>query len=242
MGIDKLRLISPVFPLPEFIHEVNEDQTCPKWLRKYQVLFRNPQKPHIQNDTVCRINTRKGIEPAFFLQLNFKAFPGGVLRQIIELNPNKLHKGCWDLLNLLERIFDPDCPDLKVDPCADIELPVDFFRRSLRIPRKRKTTEFSELDSSRTYSNRGITGFYIGASPSIFRVYDKREELKRLREDVEHLPPILTRLEWELRHRKLPITFISEISELYEYRPFNKVEILSTDRSYDFHNDPKELT
>ncbi len=124
-----------------------------------------------------------------------------------------------------------------MDPCADIEMPVDFFRFNLRIPRKRKSTEFAELETSRTYSNRGVTGFYTGASPNLFRVYDKREDMRRLREKIDYLPPILTRLEWELRNRKLPITYLSQFPELLEYRPFEKIEILETDRIYDFHND-----
>ena len=242
MGIDKLRLISTRFSRSEFIHEINEDQSLPRELRQYDVKVLGSQELRIRHDTICRIYTRRGIEPAFFLQLNFRAFPGGGIRHIIELNPNKLCQGCLDLLNLLEKIFGPDCADLKVsriDPCADIELPVDFFRHSLRIPRKRKNTEFAEMEITRTYSNRGITGFYIGASPSIFRVYDKREEMKRLREDVGYLPQIITRLEWELRYRKVPISYISEIQELLEYRPFDKIEILTTDRIYDFHNDTK---
>jgi hypothetical protein len=243
MGIDKLRLISAIFPRSEFIQEINEDQVLPREFRKYEVRFLYSQPSRIQNDSVCRIITRRGIEPAFFLQLNFQAFRGSGVRQIIELNPNRLRNGCQDLLSLLEKIFGPDSVNLKIsriDPCADIELPVDFFRSSVRIPRKRKSTEFADLDSSRTYSNRGITGFYIGASPSIFRVYDKREEMKRLREDVENLPPILTRLEWELRHHKVPIACLSEIYKLREYRPFDKIEILSTDQFYDFHNYPEE--
>jgi hypothetical protein len=242
MGIDKLRLISTKFPRPEFIQEVNHDQMLPKEDRKFEARLLNPNDCYLHRDSVCRINTRRKIEPAFFLQLNFQAFAGDALRHIIELNPNKLPNGFRGLLTLLERIFGPYRPDLKIsrmDPCADIEMPVDYFRFNMRIPRKRKNTEFSELEETRTYSNRGVTGFYIGASPSLLRVYDKRDEMKRLRQEVDYLPPILTRVEWELRYRKLPIMLLSQFRELLEYRPFEKIEFLETDRIYDFHNDTK---
>jgi hypothetical protein len=241
MGIDKLRLISTQFPRPEFVNEVNEDQMYfPKELRKFDARLLSSNHLGLQRDSVCKISTRRGIEPQFYLHTNFQAFPGDVIRHLVEFNPNKLRNGYLDLVNLLDRIFGPYRPDLKIsrmDPCADIEMPVDFFRFNMRIPRKRKNTEFAELDTSRTYSNRGVTGFYIGANPSLLRVYDKREEMKRLRQEVDYLPPILTRVEWELRHKKLPITWLSQFRELLDYQPFEKIEICETDRIYDFNYD-----
>jgi hypothetical protein len=245
MGIDKIRLISTRAPVQAFIDSVNEDQTKPfKESREFIVLFRNPEENFVRHDTVCRISTRKGVEPGFFLQLNFRAFIGGGIRQIFECNPNKMRRGWLDLSVLLERVFGLEFPDLKIsriDPCADIEMPVEYFRHSLRVPYKRKSTHFGtdDADSFRTFSNRGITGFQIGRSPALLRVYDKREEMRQLREDVAYLPQILTRIEWELRHRKSPISYFSELFQLLDYKPFDGIEIIKTNSSYDFHNDPK---
>jgi len=163
------------------------------------------------------------------------------------LNPNKLRAGFLELMETIAWIFGSIPGDLKIsriDPCADIDLPVDFFLRCLRVPRKRKSAQYAKDDGHplRAYGNRGVTGFTIGASPAMLRIYDKREELRRLREDVSGIPPILTRLEWELRHRKCPIARISEIDRLQEYRPFDQVEILTTTEVYDFHNDTKNST
>jgi hypothetical protein len=248
MGIDKLRLISTIPPRGDFLDEVNEDASMPKSTgpkRLFRVTSMGGEMNMVRKNTVCRVVIRRGIEPGFFLQLNFSAFAGDRIRHILELNPNKLRHGFSDLNHLLERIFGRDFPDLKIsriDPCADIEVPVDFFRRSLRVPAKRKSTEFAagERDPVRTYSSRGITGFYIGSSPAALRVYDKREEMKRLRENVEYLPPTLTRLEWELRHRKCSISYLSELYGLLDYQPFERIQVLDMREVYDFHNEPED--
>ena len=96
MGIDKLRLISNHFPCPWFVDEVNEDRSLPREVRKFDLQFRNHGENLLSYDTVCRITSRKGAEPGFFLQLNFQAFPGGGIRHILELNPNKLRHGWLD--------------------------------------------------------------------------------------------------------------------------------------------------
>jgi hypothetical protein len=248
MGIDRLRLISKRPPCREFFEEINEDLNQTKNAgvkRLFKVQSMLGELSIVRENTVCRIVTRHGIEPGFFLQLNFSAFAGDCIRYILEFDPNKLRYGFSDLNYLLNRIFGHNCPDLKIsriDPCADIEMPVDFFRRCLRVPAKRKSTEFAVNGQNfvRTYSDRGITGFYIGASPAALRVYDKREEMKRLRENVDYLPPILTPLEWELRHRKCPISYLSEFYGLLDYQPFDKIEVLDVREFYDFHNEPAD--
>jgi hypothetical protein len=142
------------------------------------------------------------------------------------------------MTEILLRIFGDDFSEMKVsrvDLNADIDLPVDYFRRAVRVPRKRKTTGFGSVMGD--YTNRGLTGFYIGRSPSLLRVYDKREEMKQARFDIASLPPVITRLEWELRQHKSPIRYLVELSQLLDYRPFDPLQIIETETVYDFHND-----
>jgi hypothetical protein len=240
-------MVTLEIPRPAFLQAVNSDLSRPRGERTFDVRFRHPAESKVSELSVCRIFTRPRVQPAFYLQLNFSMFPGDLCRQIVELNPNKLRGGFRELMETIVWIFGSIPGDMKIsrlDSCADIELPVDFFLHSLRIPYKRKSVHYLGADGQvmRTYSDRGVTGFTIGASPAMLRVYDKREELRRMREDVSSLPPILTRFEWELRHRKCPVRRIFEIDRLLEYRPFDAIEILSTNEVYDFHNDTRRST
>ena len=180
--------------------------------------------------------------PAFYFQMNF-AIPGGMgFTNILELNPNKMAAGIDDFKNLVTAIFGEYLGDLRisrVDLNADIEIPVDYLYRSLRIPGKRKGKTFYGNDGPgrQTHSNRGVTGFYIGCSPSQLRVYDKRLELKERRKDVSGLPPILTRAEWEFRNKRCPIRYLAELPQLLEIHPFDLIEVIPYLGAYDFHND-----
>lgn len=209
------------------------------------VTFRHPLEEQVSDTSQCKVVSRPHLEPQFFLQLNFKAFHGHGSRQILEVNPNTFLEGLADLRRLITTIFGPDTADLKVsriDLNAEAEVPVDYFHRSLRVPYKRKNCRFATAESAglKTHLNRGTTGFQIGASPSLLRVYDKREDFKRQRKNLDGLPPVLTRLEWELRHRKCPIAYISELPELLEIYPFDTLEFYETPHFYDFRNDPTD--
>ena len=202
MGLDKLRLVSRWPPLFSFVDVVNEDLHLPVNRVEYRVAIKDRKQLYVDRRSPCSISTRKGIHPAFFLQLNFQV-PGKPSVHILEVNPNKLPEGNRDLERLIERIFGRYTENLKVsriDPNADIQVSVDYFYRTLRVPLKRKSSRYLEAPAQRetTFSNRGMTGFTIGASPSFLRVYNKREEMKRRRENIEGLPPVLTRFEWEL--------------------------------------------
>ena len=247
MGIDKLRLITTEPVSQNFCGSVNWDvelyKDCRR-MRLFDVFIRNPEKNQIDPDLQCRIATRKGKSyPAFFLHLNFQAFTGHGLRQILEVNPNKFIHGADDLRALIRSIFGEPLPDFKVsriDLNADVQMPVDRFFRSLRVPYKRKATKYSEerRNAVRVHGNCGVTGFQLGASPSLLRVYDKREELRRLRQETDHLPAVLTRFEWELRHSKCPIKYLSELPELLEIQPFDQLQFTEPSPGYDFRADP----
>jgi hypothetical protein len=242
MGIDKIRLISESPVSEDFCNWVTEDQKHPTSESRLNVF---PCQESIERHSSCRISTRKKLyTPAFFLQMNFAAFKGSEFKQILELNPNKLENGMEDLNNLVKLIFGPDCGDLKIsriDLNGDVEVPIDYFFRAVRVPFKRKATKYLESDSQsiQVHGNAGITGIQVGASPSLLRVYDKRQELKKRRKDVSSLPKILTRLEWELRHSKCPVRYLSELPELLDIEPFEKIELLDTPEFYDFDSDFK---
>ena len=240
MGIDKLRLISESPVSQSFCELATEDLKHPQSESRLKVF---PCQEAIERHSSCRISTkRKRYYPPFFLNMNFAAFKGSEFKQILELNPNKLENGLEDLNQLIAFIFGPGCPDLKIsriDLNGDVQAPIDYFFRSVRVPLKRKATKYRESDSQsiRIHGNAGITGFQLGASPSILRVYDKVQEQRKLGEDVSNLPEILTRFEWELRHGKCPVRYLSELPELLDYEPFEKIELLDTPEFYDFDND-----
>lgn len=243
MGLDKLRLISRFQPRFSFLEVLELDLHLPLDQSKYDIQISNPERMLVER-TRCSVSTRKGIQPAFFLQLNYFAFKQGLVH-ILEVNPNKLPEGNRDLEGLIEAIFGPCGENMRVsriDPNADVQVSVDYFYRTLRVPLKRKSSRYLEAPAQReiTFSNRGMTGFTIGASPSFLRVYNKREEMKRRRENIEGLPRVLTRFEWELRHRKCPVGFFRDLPKLLQYEPFADLQILRTSEAYDFHTNPKD--
>ena len=191
--------------------------------------------------TPCRIVTRKKkFQPSFFIQSGFLV-PKRDPVQILEVNPNKMPNGREDLEVLVDWIFG-SAEELKIsriDLNADLEAPVDSFFRCLRIPYKRKSTKYSESRSRtvQVHGNCGITGLVVGASPAQLRVYDKIQEQRVRRQPVDHLPPVLTRFEFQLRHKKCPIWNLSQLEKLLDYKPFDSLQFLEASTDYDFRTD-----
>ncbi len=241
MGIDKLRIITTDRALPSFIEEVAEDMALPRHHRTFELRV-HEQEDNLSKYSRCFISTRKGVTPFLYLSLNYPRPKAGE-EQILEVNPNKMPEGLRDLHRIIDRVFGPDCGDFRIariDPSADSQVPVDYFFRALRIPRKRKSTRYLQEPLQQTYSDRGQTGFLIGRSPALFRVYDKREEMKRSGKDLAYYPKPFTRVEWEFRNKRCPVRRLSQLPDLFDYRPFDSLEFLDTDKYYDFHNQTVE--
>src|SRR5262245_59734796 len=165
MGLDKLRLISRRAPSDTFLAEVNAEKVLREDQRRFVITTRNPSESHIARTSMCTISSTKHAFTGFFLQMHYNV-PGTGRIHVLELNPNKLPHGCHTLAEVVTWIFEDAVNELKIsrlDLHADIELPVDYFRRTLRVSPKRKTSAFV-LDRG-DYTNRGLTGFYIGRSP-----------------------------------------------------------------------------
>ena len=128
MGLDKLRLISRFQPRFSFLEVLELDLHLPLDQSKYDIQISNPERMLVER-TRCSVSTRKGIQPAFFLQLNYFAFKQGLVH-ILEVNPNKLPEGNRDLEGLIEAIFGPCGENMRVsriDPNADVQVSVDYF-------------------------------------------------------------------------------------------------------------------
>jgi hypothetical protein len=179
---------------------LNADYRLPADERKYvyRFQFRDREEiPVISPKDQLRIQTRAGVEPFVFLELNFFA-PGGKLppQTVVELNPNKFEDGFAGVSRLLDSMFwlKDAVKVTRLDLNSDVErATVQYFRDALRYPRKRKSGDIGE------WRKRGTETVYLGRSPSLLRIYDKRQEQKYHRADVSALPAVLTRLEWETR-------------------------------------------
>ena len=246
MGLDKLRLVAHLGPQDSFLEELNNDLTLPREFRAFSVQFRNTEEYRVKPTTRCSITPGRGRSPFFFLQMNC-SIPSKGNVHVFELNPNNLDGGFAEFQEVHTRVFGEVIEDpaiSRIDLNADIEIPVHYLRHSLRVPRKRKTSEYAKSETTQlaTFNNRGVTGFCIGRSPSLLRVYDKREEMLHLREDVTGIPRVLTRLEWELRHARCPVRLLSQLQAISTIRPFDLLEVYESPEVYDFHNYPLEST
>ncbi len=245
MGVDKLRLITDNPPWPEFIESVNQDMALPSGFRDkrvYEVRFRNPLEERLEMATKATITTRKGIEPFFFLQMN-SSVPGQGSRTILELNPNKLPEGLRTLRGLIAQVWGPDHEDFRItriDLNGELDAPIDTLRELVRVPRKRKGTEYQDQRGTtlQVYNGAGTTGFRIGAPPAFLRVYDKREEYRRAGRDLGDIPATLSRFEWQLQHNRVPVRYLSELPELEALEPFSSIQFLERSTSLDFKGDP----
>jgi hypothetical protein len=125
----------------------------------------------------------------------------------------------------------------RIDLNAEVDgISVDYFRRSLRIPGKRKSGEVANAD---LWTNRGVETFYVGRSPSRLRVYDKCQELKYRGVNVEAFPRTLTRIEWEYRHDHCPVKMFSDLPLLRECEAFRGLQLLECPEYYDFRAEPR---
>jgi len=182
MALDRIRLVSISTPSPAFLAKVNHDLLRPPAQRRFKVGHREPAAEAVTAESRCTVSTKKGFTPAFSLLLNY----GVHQRFLLELSPAKLPNGAQDLTRLLDEMGwnEDDLRINRLDLCADLDLPVEYLYRTLRVPYKRVTEVFS-----RSVSNRGVEGFYIGKNPAKLRVYDKLAELKRHKNEVGGLPP-----------------------------------------------------
>jgi len=101
MGIDKLRLISTAPPQASFLDEINRDLNTSPPRAQFDLKIGFSEEIFIHRRSRCTIVTRKGVQPGFYLVLNYFA-PRQILPlHILELNPNKLPGGYADLQGLL---------------------------------------------------------------------------------------------------------------------------------------------
>ncbi len=64
--------------------------------------------------------------------------------------------------------------------------------------------------------------------------------MKRSGKDLSQYPETFTRVEWEFRNKRCPVRRLSQLPELFDYKPFDSLEFLDTDKYYDFHNQTVE--
>jgi hypothetical protein len=258
MAIDKLKLITPRHPSQEMYDELNTEYKLPP---EYQTKFnfsrvidpytKAPVDLHPRSEV--NISTKRGVEPAFRIEMNLLVGNQPPLFTL-ELNPNKLPNGWHDLTGLVDRVFGNDCPDFvvsRIDINGELEnVPIEYLKLSMRIPGKRKSEELGEV-----WKDRGVTGFRIGRKPSFLRVYDKPAEMKYRGEDVDKLPQILSRIEWQLHGRRIvstlgigskgpdgkpPQLLFSELPNLIDADPFRSVQFFEVPEHYDWKHYPRE--
>jgi len=245
MGLDKLKVITPRKPQPTFFRFLNDDLQKKPEERHFQFQFRFDPGPtvFIEPTTRLTVYTKPRIEPFVRVELQFIA-PGGKLPPLttVETNPNNFPTGYAGVTSLLEIIFGEAFSDLKIsriDCNADVPgVSVEHIRRSIRIPRKRKSADVGRMHES--YSNIGVQTFYVGKSPAQLRVYDKIQELKYQRLDTSKLPPVLTRMEWEFRERRCPVRFWGELPQMLDVEPFSGIEFFESHEHYSFRYFPRE--
>jgi hypothetical protein len=247
MGLDKLRCITPRRPGNAWFDMLNVEFKQPKDQRSLVFNFQFKDRKNvgaIDMTSRVRIHTKPGIEPAFFLELNYIA-PGGKLPplSVWEINPNKFDQGWAGVERMRLQIFTDDCLDLKVtrmDLNAEIEgVSVHYFRDALRIPLKRKSADCAKERDREEWKSCGVQTLYIGRSPSRLRIYDKIQELKYRGIGLRGLPDVLTRFEWELRNDRCPIEHFADIRRLLpDCDPFAAIQLKDASEYYDYKNDP----
>lgn len=266
MAIDRIAMMTVEKPSLEWFHYMNAELAKPQDERHFLFVFtRQEATDTIDHESSVAVCTKPGISPFVRVEINFKV--GGSKEPPstrVETNPNNFESGYRGLCLLVEATFGYEPPDLRVtrlDLNADIEdVTVEYFRSTLRMPRKRKSGDVGD------WRSRGVETFYIGKSPARLRTYDKVQEQKYRNADVSTLPAILTRIEWELHgvsilkcagfpawygtHRpaalapqigfdkaKTQAFFFSELPMLEECRPFQQLEFIEGKPYYDFRTD-----
>lgn len=197
----------------------------------YRISAPNLEGQPLKASDRIRVATRKDVEPAFYLLLNFTVSRRDPPRHIVEVNPNNMAGGLRELDNLLGLLFEGFGPAAfnisRLDLNADVCLPVEQIFHTLYVPPKKKAESHHLTDKEgRTgkHFKRFLTGFYIGGSPGMLRVYDKLEELRVKKKDVSGMPDPLTRIEFELRHHKCPVRILSDIFRLAAVEPFRGLQ------------------
>ena len=234
MSLGKLLLVSPAPPCSQFLALVNRSLREPATAHQYAVSHKDFGGLTILPESRCRITRGAASVRPFSLTLNF-GINGCTL---LEMNPAAYLRGYSDLHQVIEDIFGKNHPDFRIsriDLFADVTFPVDTLHRTLRVPYKRKASQFTRTDA-----DRGIMGLYFGRSPSQLRVYDKKAEMRRKRRETAGLPKTFTRVEWEYRRNKCPVHRFSRLTELLDFKPFESLEFIESEEIYDFHQDRKK--
>lgn len=129
----------------------------------------------------------------------------------IEINPARFDN--WKLFHsgLQQAFCDYSLDDFKisrVDLCVDINVPLDFFRKSLLVKRMRTNETFSSTSNTLVF----------GKSPKRISLYD-RYKGKKLNSETE-----ITRIEFQLRGNRCPIQKLSEVDKLYDLDLFSNFQ------------------
>jgi hypothetical protein len=231
MGIDKARFVTTLPVRETFMDSLNVEWLGRPTYPSYKISAPNLEGQPLSRAHRIQLATRPGSEIFFFLQLNFSANRKESPRNVLELNPNNVAGGIKELFALLDSVFEHFHPALfrvsRLDLNADVCLPVDQIFQTLYVPPKRKGESHLLTDRegrTRRQFKRFLTGFYIGSSPAMLRVYDKLEELKSKKKSISEMPDPLTRLEFEFRHHKCPVRDLTDISRLAAVEPFRGLQ------------------
>lgn len=163
-----------------------------------------------------------------------------VNKTYLEFNPIEI--GYDGLLEILNTIFCNPTPNdfiiTRIDLCVDIPYPVEYIYRTLILKYKRGSDSHFRIRRSNKNSDikiscdREMNGFYIGKNPAVLRVYNKKASLSIQDKHIAGLPEHLTRIEWQLRHRKCPVRSLNDIHQLKNMNPFENLCFLR-DTPYD---------
>jgi len=148
-------------------------------------------------------------------------------------NPNRL--GLSFLFLLLDNIFiynsHKDFKITRMDFNVDIPIPVKRIRDSVYISRKRNFFQYVRDFYANDYIKQ--YNFSIGKRPEKFTAYDKIKEIRhrRFQADIDEKTIYeeqfgfdeITRLEFKRNGDKLPFRYLSELSQLKNYDPWENL-------------------
>ena len=121
------------------------------------------------------------------------------------------------IVTTVAQVFDTDPLDLgllRVDFAVDLPIPLQWFAENLKVARKRKKAGWGAGTSQSRWQGNSL---YWGKHPSLFRVYDKAEQLRSMKRVLS--TDTLTRIEHQAHGSTLKRMGLSTLRDLFQRAP-----------------------
>ncbi len=160
----------------------------------------------------------------------------------IQTNPGSWQSSIEMNLHLSNLVDTSHLKITRLDHAVDIPMSLKLVHSCVRIKGKQSNQKYFDK-SSESYKRDTLTGFYLGALPEIYCIYDKGYELNKMKLKRNQESPLgdLTRIELRQTNKKIKYNNFLDLSSYVDDNPFSNLEFYMISQESIKHSELEEL-